>query len=291
MIKLILSGGLGNQMFQYAAAKALSLRLGCNMSVDLHMFHKNSKATLRDYELDVFGLDLPVTSSIKNKLCTKTSKYLTRYFIGKELLRQLRVFKDSDSQCYSENFSLLDADTVLFGYFQNEKYFQNYSNQIRSDFSFKRKLDRDNTLVKNNIENSNSVSLHIRRGDYLNTNSNLEILDMAYYQEAVNLVKKQIENPVFFIFSDDMDWVKKHLDEANLNCVYVDFNRGKSSYIDLQLISCCKHNVMANSTFSWWGAWLNNNPQKLVIAPPVWYKNQSKINYPEGFIPQAWTII
>ncbi len=291
MIKLILSGGLGNQMFQYAAARALSLRLGTDISADLYMFKRRSKAISRQYCLDIFDIELPESSSYQNKLIVKAYKYLAPNKFGRGLFDMMHIFNESAIQAYDERFDSLPIDCTLLGYFQNEKYFQAYEKEIRNDFIFKNKLDSKNLRIMEQIGHTNSVSIHIRRGDYLNTSSNLQVLDINYYQRALAYIKKKVKDPVFFIFSDDIDWVKQNLHIGECLHSFIDWNTGEYSYVDMQLISCCKHNIIANSSFSWWGAWLNEEPQKLVIAPSVWYKNQMENSYPDGFIPEGWVIL
>ena len=120
-----------------------------------------------------------------------------------------------------------------------------------------------------NIKTTNSVSLHVRRGDYLNL-KNIGVLDVDYYKQAVAYIRKNVEKPTFYIFSDDLDWCKKSLGFLD-DCIYVD--RTETEIDDLKLMSCCQHNIIANSSFSWWGAWLNKNPKKTVIAPKSWLLN------------------
>lgn len=291
MIKIILSGGLGNQMFQYAAGRALSLKLKTDLSVDLYKLSKKTNAISRSYELDVFDISIPQTNNLKNKFAVKSFKLLKNNGIGRLCLYLLNIFCDERAQEYKLAFEGLNDDATLFGYFQNENYFKEYSEQIRVDFSFNKTLDAQNQEVESGIGESNSVSMHIRRADYANANSNLPILDMSYYDRAIKYINREVENPVYYIFSDDMDWVKHNLKDKDIQMKFVDWNSESSSYIDMRLISKCKHNIIANSSFSWWGAWLNNNPNKLVIAPDIWYKSDILGGHPDGFIPEGWVIL
>jgi len=292
MVKLILSGGLGNQMFQYAAARILSLKLQTELSVDLCIFERKSRATPRKFALGIFGICPPIINSVRNKLLVISFSKFMRYKWGRKLLKLINVFNESKGiQTYDDAFEHLDDEITLFGYFQNVKYFQDQSFLIRKDFSFKNITDAKNLAVVEQIDKTNSISLHIRRGDYLNQNSNLVVLDIEYYLEAIKYIGKKIEDPYYFIFSDDIEWVKQNLNFDDFNYQYIDWNKGNESYIDMQLTSMCKHNIIANSSFSWWGAWLNDNPDKVVIAPSVWYKNQKKNEYPDGFLPKQWITI
>lgn len=288
MVKVILSGGLGNQMFQYAAGRALSLREKTILLTDLQIINKKTKATKRSFELGIFNLKPIIKTSFYDKL-----KIRGFNLVRKNKNRNSRIFDifcDEKAQFFDNRFTSLSEKSTLYGYFQNENYFKDISHQLRLDFTFKKALEGKNAEIQNTIEFHNSISLHIRRGDYLNNNSNLKVLDITYYQKAIQIISSELKNPYFFIFSDDINWVKENLD-LKFNHIFVDWNTNQDSYIDMQLMSLCKHNIIANSSFSWWGAWLNNNPSKLVIAPSTWYKNDESNHYPDGFIPKGWIIL
>ena len=292
MITVILSGGLGNQMFEYAAARALSLCLKSQLCIDTYILTKKTKATIRNYELAIFNIDAPISNSIINKIAIKGFGIIRSRKTGYSFLNKLGIFRDEKAQYYDARFKSLSEKTTLFGYFQNENYFKDISEQLRIDFTFRIPLQGRNSEIRNTIEQKTSVSIHIRRGDYANSNSNLPILDISYYKKAIEYItsQSQINSPHFFIFSVGIEWVKQNLDLSNFNHEFIDWNENENSYIDMQLMSLCKHNIIANSSFSWWGAWLNNNPKKVVIAPQQWYKeNTSK--HPEGFIPDGWVIL
>lgn len=287
MITLILSGGLGNQMFEYAAGRALSIRHKSDLHIDLYILKKKTKATTRNYELTVFNIETPIKKSFLNKIAVKGFGFLKSSSLGRTFLNNIGIFRDEKAQYYDSRFDDLSENTTLFGYFQNENYFKGISKQLRIDFTFKAPLKGQNDEIRSVIEQNTSVSIHIRRGDYSNSNSNLPILDISYYKKAIEHVASQVSNPYFFIFSDGIDWVKENLDLSEFNHQFIDWNKNENSYIDMQLMSICKHNIIANSSFSWWGAWLNNNPNKLVIAPNKWYKGDNG-KYPDGFLPKEW---
>lgn len=292
MITVILSGGLGNQMFEYAAARALSLCLNSQLHIDTYILTKKTKATIRNYELAIFNIHTPISNSIINKIAIKIFGVIRSRKTGYSFLNKLGIFRDEKAQYYDIRFKSLPEKTTLFGYFQNENYFRDISEQLRIDFTFRIPLEGRNSEIRNAIEQKTSVSIHIRRGDYANSNSNLPILDISYYKKAIEYItyQSQVKNPHFYIFSDGIEWVKQNLDLSNFNHEFIDWNENEDSYIDMQLMSICKHNIIANSSFSWWGAWLNNNPKKIVIAPQQWYKeNTSK--HPEGFIPDGWIVL
>lgn len=288
MIKVILSGGLGNQMFQYAAGRALSLKKKSTLRVDLQIINKKTRATKRSFELAIFNLTPIIKTSFYDKLKIRSFNLLRKQ--NNPNTRIFDIFCDEKAQFFDNRFTSLSEKSTLYGYFQNENYFKDISHQLRLDFAFKKALEGKNAEIQNTIDSHNSISLHIRRGDYLNSNSNLKVLDISYYQKAIQFISNKIENPCFFIFSDDINWVKENLD-LKFNHIFVDWNTNQDSYIDMQLMSLCKHNIIANSSFSWWGAWLNNNPNKFVIAPSTWYKNDKSNNYPDGFIPKGWIVL
>lgn len=287
MIKVILSGGLGNQMFEYAAGRALSIHHNTELSIDLYLLKKKTKATTRHYELSVFDIKPPIRTSILNKIAVKVFGTMHSKTIKKSFLNRLGIFRDEKAQYYDTKFANLPKDMTLFGYFQNENYFKEISQQLKVDFTFRTPLTGKNDKIRHKIEQENSVSIHIRRGDYINTNTNLPILDLSYYKKAIEYIISEIDNPYFFIFSDGIEWVKINLDLSNLNHEFIDWNKNEHSYIDMQLMSLCKNNIIANSSFSWWAGWLNNNPDKMVIAPRKWYKGDTGI-YPDGFLPKEW---
>lgn len=287
MITLILSGGLGNQMFEYAAGRALSLRHKTDLHIDLYILNKKTKATIRNYELIVFQIETHIIKSNLNKIAVKGFGFLKSNSLGRMFLNNIGIFRDEKAQCYDSRFKDLSEKTTLFGYFQNENYFKGISKQLRIDFTFKAPLKGKNDEIRTVIEQNTSVSIHIRRGDYSNSNSNLPILDISYYKKAIEHIASQVNKPYFFIFSDGIDWVKENLDLSKFNHQFIDWNKNENSYIDMQLMSMCKHNIIANSSFSWWAAWLNANPNKLVIAPDKWYKGDNG-KYPDGFLPKEW---
>ena len=169
-----------------------------------------------------------------------------------------------------------------------ESYFKDIEDLIRQEFIFKIPGDNKNRAIIEKINSCKSVSIHVRRGDYLNNHWE-KILGVikgtTYYLNALDYINKQVKNPHYFIFSDDILWAKENLKLPN--CTYLDQNKGRKSYIDMYLMTLCKHNIIANSTFSWWGAWLNKNEDKIVIIPARWINGDSC----EGIFPHEWVKI
>ena len=189
---------------------------------------------------------------------------------------------------YWDGIRGVPEDCYLRGYWQSEKYFQTHAAAIRADFSFKSPLTNENRLLAQKIGELNAVSLHVRRGDYVKnpvTAAMHGVCSLNYYNAAVEHIQSHVANPVFFIFSDDMPWVKENLTVAAPTHHVAHNDR---AYDDMHLMSLCKHHVIANSSFSWWGAWLNACPDKIVVAPKQWFEYPREI---EHLLPQAWVTL
>jgi hypothetical protein len=277
-------------MFQYAAGRALSLSTHQIQNLDLNDF--TGYQLHNGFELErVFNIDKVVKSTSSNiqELLSWRANSFAKKILRRSHFAKLRgqSFIVEPYFNYWPNFFELKQDCYLYGYWQSERYFKDFADIIRQDFAFKIPLDERNKKVVLEMTNTQSVSLHVRRGDYVNDpkNSNImHICSLEYYRQAINYIVKRIEQPVFYIFSDDIAWVKEHL-SIEFPCVYIDHNSGSESYRDMQLMSLCKHHVIANSSFSWWGAWLNANPEKTVIAPREWFVNKNNV---DDLIPHNW---
>ncbi|MFC0427914.1 alpha-1,2-fucosyltransferase [Chryseobacterium scophthalmum] len=290
MVAVELIGGLGNQMFQYATARALALHRDEPLSIDGRLFD-NYK--LRNFCLSHFSIEAIV---VKNDLPLKTPGFSKK--VVDQILKKTNTFilQNKLFSVYQEKNLLFDdslfrngkKNIYLKGYFQSEKYFVKYEDQLRKDFKIVTPLKKETIDLLKIIKEKNSVSLHIRRGDYVSNptvNAIHGTCDLNYYHRAIEIVKEKILHPVFFIFSDDIDWAKENLKLENTT-YFVDFNDASTSYEDLKLMSACKHNIIANSSFSWWGAWLNTNKSKTVIAPSKWF-NTDVLNS-QDIIPESW---
>jgi hypothetical protein len=293
MVSVILNGGLGNQMFQFATAKALALKLGTELELDLSFFdlHRN-KSWCRPYELGIFKHHARVKKDVFNfkKYIIYIVPSLKKNNFGEWILSILKFYCDDDY--LSKRFLTLSNGTTFYGTFPNEKFFNQYRNEILTEFSFKDPLDSVCLQVSNEILKNNSVSIHIRRGDYLNSkNSSLYFqCSIDWYNSAIKYIKERVDAPVFYFFSDDMDWVKENF-KSTENSHFADFNKGTTAYNDMHLMSLCKHNIIANSTFSWWGAWLNQYPDKIVIAPKNYYKEEKKNKEKPNIMPESWILL
>lgn len=276
-----LLGGLGNQMFQYAFYLSFHAK-GFDSKIDITQLRRYGLHN--QYELsDIFNLAPPLASYVE--VCVLSWNRKSDYISS--IYRRLLPRKDSEYiernyYAFDEKVYKIEGDVYYQGYWQNEKYFLDIKELILAAFSFKKGLNEKNQMTFNHITNTNSVSIHVRRGDYVRHPSLGGICTLSYYHSAILKIKSLIENPIFYFFSDDIKWCKSNFKEPA--SFFIDWNKGKESYIDMQLMSHCKHNIIANSSFSWWGAWLNQNPQKTVICPSFWVKDVSS----KEIVPANW---
>ncbi len=276
MVKVKLWGGLGNQMFQYALGRSLALKNRTYLQLDLSEYLVNSEGA--DYVSRNFELDLFNVNYIKDK---------KENFIVSKILNYISPVKYIQENGFVYDPSVLEkrGRLYLYGYWQCENYFKAVESTIRRDFTFKKQPNAANMQYLNNIDKVNAVSIHFRRGDYVAVQTAINfngICSIDYYKAAIAQIKSKVENPHFFVFSDDLSWVKENIDFEDPH-TFVDGNYGENSYEDMRLMAACKHNIIANSTFSWWGAWLNNNRDKVVIAPKNWFKTERT-----DIIPNNW---
>lgn len=284
IITVRFNGGLGNQMFQWAFARAIEKYTGVPTFIDMTFFKKSYS---RPYELDIFALDAKKVEGFWNNLKIETIWKLRRKLKGKKFLGTY-IYEEPHFEFDKEIFNV-EPNTYIHGFFQSEKYFKEIENEIREDFKFKLAPDEINQAHINKINSTNSISLHIRRGDYVQKKRYQNVYatcSLDYYKRGVERIFKDTNQPpMLFIFSDDKEWVKENL-KLPFETVYVDNNSGAKSYEDMRLMSLCKHNIIANSSFSWWGAWLNNNKEKIVIAPQKWFNDEKIIQ--TDVIPESW---
>ena len=286
VIIAISEGGLGNQMFQYAFYRAFKEKTE-NVKIDLRATWNTGGHIHNGYELNrIFKLNLDIANTKERiSLLNKPNNILSK--IKNKIYKKntpTAYFCKNINEAITFNPTLFEMHNIyMYGYYQSEKYFKEIANIIRKDFTFSKPVDIINQKLINQIGNTESVSIHIRRGDYLNIPNTQNICNISYYKKAINFILKNISNPKFYIFSNDINWCKQHLQIDN--AVFISNNIGKNSFIDMQLMSCCKHNIIANSTFSWWGAWLNNNPNKIIISPNKWMNDT---NGTDDIIPNDW---
>ena len=285
-----LIGGLGNQMFQYAAGRALSLKIGATFVLDISGFENYELH--QGFELQrVFNHPFEIASEadIRRVLGWQSPASVRRIASRRPFASLFRKrFVVEPHFHYWSGINNITKDCYLSGYWQSEKYFSDVASRIRADFTFQPPLESQNTELAKKINQVNAVSLHVRRGDYAvnpKTTATHGLCSLEYYQSAIQYIAAQVERPVFFIFSDDVPWVKENL-KMSFPCQYVEHNREAESYNDMRLMSLCQHHIIANSSFSWWGAWLNQSPKKIVIAPERWFSHASRDT--RDLLPSSW---
>lgn len=291
MIIVKLLGGLGNQMFQYAMGRKLA-----------HLHHTSFKFEIdgllagedirKTYELGIFNIpEISFTKpgeTIPFKRKTRFKSKRLNKVINKLIKRSMII--EAGHYHYNDNFIRNSSpNSYIRGLWQSEYYFKDIESIIRNDFSFKYPLEGENLDLANKLKQmTNSVSVHVRRGEFAdNTKYNqlIGVCDLTYYHEAMKTIEEKLGDIQYLVFSDNIPWVKENL-PLNSKAIFVDYNTNKDHYRDMQLMSLCNHNIIANSTFSWWGAWLNKNQDKIVIAPKNWFAGW---NYnTKDLIPYKW---
>jgi hypothetical protein len=279
-------------MFQYAAGRALSLERGQLLRLDISRF--DGYALHQGFELQrVFGCPAEVvTEEDVRCILGWQSPPIVRRVLSRPSMTVLRRkgFVVEPHFHYWPGIDKVQQDCYLVGYWQSEKYFHKHAAVIRADFTFKTQLTSRNAQLAEQISQVNAISLHVRRGDYVNssiTNTTHGVCSLDYYRDAIGYMSSRVERPYYFIFSDDMAWVKSNL-KMDVPHKYIDHNNGADSYNDMSLMSLCKHHIIANSSFSWWGSWLNPKADKIVVAPKRWFANNADVS---DLFPKGWVVL
>ena len=289
MIIVELFGGLGNQMFQYAAGRRLAHFRKTELKLNISEFESYNS---RSYSLNIFNLQ-------EEKFATLVE--ISRLLYGKRSLLKRAISKIQHmrpkllSTYIKERYFSFDPAILnlpdgiyLDGYWQSEKYFKDIEEIIRREFTIKVPQTGNNKELSKIIQSCESVSIHIRRGDYISdsdVNKKHGECELSYYFNCIQMINGKIKKPTFFVFSDDCKWVHENF-RLNYPMVIVDQNDSEHAYEDMRLMSQCKHNIIANSTFSWWAAWLNPNPDKMVFSPRKWFKTEELDD--RDLIPETW---
>ena len=303
MYSLILCGGLGNQMFQYAFVRALQLEYGIDFQYNTTVYDNRINAD-RQFALDVMNITRPYKVQVEkegqeifdiyNNIMNKVKKIkrlniiptniIWNYLNKKHLYCSVKgPYKYHTSRIYGQ-------DGIILGSFQSFKYFSKYADIISKELKVIKKPNSINSRMLTQIQGENAVCVHIRRGDYLNgQNNNLVICDYNYYLNAMNYIIQKEEQPIFFVFSnthEDIVWIKENYKLPG-NIVYVDLSN--PDYEELRLMYTCKHFIISNSTFSWWAQFLAENKDKRVVAPSIWDKSKG-IDYKDIYM-EGWYLI
>jgi hypothetical protein len=276
MIVVKLYGGLAGQMLQYAVGRHLSIKNNTKLYLDLDWY----KIKQNENYPRIFNLDCYQT---KFKVYDKKTRLFNKF------INNLEIVKESDFSKFDKNILLLGNNSYLDGYFNSFLYFQQIQDVLKKDFQLNQKLDEDNLIMLKKITSCNSVAVHIRRGDYLLTDFH-GVLSIEYYVKSIELINSNIENSVFFIFSDDIHWVENHFKDILLSLqvcfIIVNNNNDYTNYKDMYLMKNCKNFILANSSFGWWSAWLSDS-KGMKIAPERWVNSGIKMEN----IPVDWILL
>ena len=282
-----LIGGIGNQMFQYAAGRALAHRYGVDLLLDCSGFDSYK---LRRYELDKFAINARLATITElNSAYRKSPKFLGRLGKALGIYQPRKQFKEA-SFAYDTRFDNIVPSVYLDGYWQSERYFLNIASQLREEFITTEPLDAANREILSLIhkECNLAVSLHIRRGDYVTNPQTTKyhgVCSLDYYYYAIDYIAGQIFRPHLFIFSDDQEWAKDNL-KVSHKITFVNVNSTDQGIYDMTLMKACNHHIIANSSFSWWGAWLNARSDKIVVAPRLWFADE--LIDTKDLLPNDW---
>lgn len=269
MIVSKIIGGLGNQMFQYAIAKSIAVKNNDSFKLDISDFE--SYSLHNGYRLNFFSISGEVAT--QEDVVSLKGRSGTPY----KILKKLRLYnfntyyKEKEHTLFDKNVFNY-SNVYLDGYWQNEIYFKSIRDILLKEFTLKDGVSENAISILENIKSSESVSIHVRRGDFLK-HPDVGVLGVEYYKRAVQLINDKTTTPSFFVFSNDIEWCKTNFSFID-NCVFVE--NDTTELDDITLMSHCSHNIIANSSFSWWGAWLNSNDNRIIISPKKWMVNNPK---------------
>lgn len=269
MVIVKFQGGLGNQMFQYGLYRKLSC-LGKEVKADVSWFKNNKAESPRDFDL----LQFPIHLDICNHLERIVYKNFLTKFLCNYTSKQSLLYIEKESGKYVPEIIGMN-NIYLDGYWQSEKYFKDIRDILVRDFLFPEPVSSWEREMYYQIKKTNSVAIHIRRGDYLKHSDQFgDICTSKYYLGAISVIREKLKDPVFFVFSDDLLWSKEFL-QNQIDVHFIDLGNDTNCIHDMKLMAACKHNIIANSSFSWWASWLNQNDEKIVIAPTKWQNKKA----------------
>jgi hypothetical protein len=274
-------------MFQYAYARALQLRTGQKVYLDINRIYKEqleTKGTPRLYTLDKFNINLPIAEGLEKKYFFIKQDNIIETILNEFSQKSILVprFYKENTSFYKENLKWVRGNQYLMGWFQDEKYFAEYRSVLLRDFTPKDRIKISRRLKKI-LNEEETVSVHVRRTDYKKIKNALPI---KYYKNALKYIDSCVQNPIYIVFTDEIEWVKENIDFGK-NVIYISEEEKLQDYEELLIMSKCRHNIIANSTFSWWGAWLNRNDGKIVIGPKVWFNGGEDV-MKCNIMPKEW---
>lgn len=302
MIIVNLMGGLGNQMFQYATSKRLSLSLNTELKIDISGFGKNTRNREHTYQLGHFNIQAShATSTDLLRFRTRKRKYARFIPDVREWTFHLRgrtsgtnFYEEAAGSGFKPGILELQDNTYLYGYLNSYKYFDSIRKELLLEYKPKSRLTDDGRRTETLIEKTGSISIHFRRGDYVDDPEIRKgvdgIITEPYFRNALDILLEKIPDSRLFVFSNDIAWVKER-HSFPCDVTFVDFNPPQRGYEDLWLMSRCKHNITAGgSTFSWWAAYLNPNMDKIVVRTKD-VNNDPLYNHPSDYFPPEWVVV
>lgn len=290
MVSVCFQGGLANRMFQYAFYRSLIAK-GWSATVDNYNFTPRKSMTFEAVNLkDAFpDLNIKYTQNGKFRFsCIYGVKGKILRYLNSIITKEKYIFEPYFKYCPNV-FDLLSENSEVIGLWQTEKYFSDIADDIRGQFTFLPFTEEKNMKVCDQMKIENSVAIHIRKGnDYTNDKLWDGTCQIEYFYDAINYIKNHVVDPHFYLFTDNIKWVKENI--KGINYSVVDWNpiKGKYNFRDMQLMSCAKHNIISNSTYSWWGAWLNSNPNKIVVAPKTWFNPAIESYRDNEIVCESW---
>lgn len=288
-----IKGGLGNQLFCYAAARRLALANNAELVIDDVTGFSRDVQYLRNYMLDKFCIEArKATPKERMEPLERYRRGLEKYISRRKPFQQRRYLEQEGNDFDARLLDLKVAETVyLDGYWQSEEYFKDVKTTIREDLRITPPEDTINQRMAEQIRQSNAIAVHVRWFDTLGSEKSPQNLLGIYYRRAIAEIEKNVKKPHYFFFSDDTISAKSLVTIPNERRTFVDQNRGdENAHLDLWLMAHCKHFIIANSTFSWWGAWLGEGDSTIVIAPGITGTGVAAWGF-QGLIPERWIIL
>ena len=288
MITVRLKGGMGNQMFQYAFGLARAISLGVPLQMDLSALLDRSRNDIvhRNYDLSIFNIKekLAQYPGLLRNIYKFKSAGVNR-IVRKNVEKGKFIVKEKHFHFDSELIIDIKNNTLFEGWFQSHKYFSNIESDLRKHFSFKRPVINNSTALLSKIENGNAICLNVRRTDFLKVDT-LNTTNLTYFNRAAKKMSELVEQPEFFIFSDDMTWCRENLNLEFPTTFVGHEHKGEKFGNYMQLMSRCQHFIIPNSSFAWWAVWMAENSDKKVIAPKNWF-NDKNIDTSD-LVPEEW---
>jgi hypothetical protein len=292
MIIMQIKGGLGNQLFQYALGRSLAVSNHCRLKLDLSWFENTKESlTYRKFKLDRFKIDADIAT--KEEVCSlkPPAGPLLKYRRALAHLVRFgrpRCVLENKNRSFDKPILGLKSPVWLEGYWQSFRYFSKIAGQIRAELRLTDELAAPTAEQLEKINRVNAVSLHIRRGDYVSNPvyaRKYGTVTLEYYQKGISLMAQKIRNPHFVVFTDDYQWAKSNL-KTEHPVLWMDREAAEKDCVDLWLMAHCRHHIIANSSYSWWGAWLADQPDKIVVNPVKWKSDESRYNSDRS--PASW---